>query len=192
MSSNFVRLGVVGAVLAGLAWIIAAIVEGATLAPGAVLAAYLAAWLGTLGGLAGLHARQTPRHGWPGTIGFFVAFLGAALALVGNLLTLIGTLATPTQQTFVAPAFGLGFILGYAGIGLFGIGFAFIGAVMIWARSMPMWCGVVIILGLLIALLAPLGGSIGASVVLGLMWLALGYALPSPSSAASEQPSRVR
>jgi hypothetical protein len=121
-----------------------------------------------------------------------VAFLGAVLALVGNLLILIGAIASPTQQAFVAPAFGLGFTIGYAGLGLFGVGFVFFGAVMIWARSMPIWCGVLIILGLLIALLASVVISVGASIVLGLMWLALGYALLSQSSDVAEQPSRAR
>ena len=50
-------------------------------------AIFSGAYLGMLGGLVGLHARQAGIYGRMGTVGFYLAFVGAALALVGDHLT---------------------------------------------------------------------------------------------------------
>jgi hypothetical protein len=55
---------------------------------------------------------------------------------------------------------------------------------------LPRWCGVLLIA--YFPLFAFLLGSYGwGGIALGLLWLALGYALLSSSGAAAERPSRV-
>lgn len=181
-SSRSIRWGIVGAMLASVAWMVAALLEivvGEVLGP--VLVAYLLAWLGTLGGLVGLRAVQqeaSPRGGggWVGLTGFLVAFGGALLALAGSVLTLVGATGVPIREELGDQALGLGFFVGLLGLALFGVGFVLWGVAIVWRRSMPAWSGVLMIVGLLAAsMLAWWGG--GANVVLGLLWLGLGYAL---------------
>ncbi len=171
-------MGILGAVLAGAAWIAAVPIE---LVPatsrGAVLVTYLFAWLGTLVGLLGLHAVQAPRQGWLGLTGFFGAFSGAGLALGGTVLTLAGTSGVFVREGSLDRALGLGFFIGLLGIVLFGVGFTLWGVAILQTRPMPLWCGVLIIVALLVASVLGISGRFGSSVVLGLLWIALGYAL---------------
>ena len=88
--------------------------------------------------------------------------------------------------------------LGWLGaVGVLGtlVGLVLYGAATLQARVLPRWCGILFII------LMPgmiLFGSLlsGAYPIIwsGLVWVALGYALwsQSSSSAAGEQPSRVR
>ena len=94
-SLNLVRLGALGALLAGVAWTALGLADMATFGGrgyevlnSAFLEAmlYLVALVGTLGGIAGLHARQTPNYGRLGTAGFLAAFSGTAILLVASYL----------------------------------------------------------------------------------------------------------
>src|SRR5215211_200015 len=94
-SLNLVRLGAMGAILAGVAWIASSLLEAA-IASGRspeVLgfasldeALYVVAVAGTMGGIVGLHVRQVPSYGRLGMVGFLATFTGTALLLIGLVL----------------------------------------------------------------------------------------------------------
>ena len=172
MSSNIIRWGALGAMLAGVVWAASGIVDVAftrgrspEILGFASLdeAMYIAALVGTLGGLAGLHARQATRYGWLGTAGFLAAFMGSTLLLIGLLLT------------FLIRGSALDQILGLGFLGTL-IGFALLGAATLRLGVLPRWCGLLLIVCLPLALVL---GDHGGGIVLGLVWLALGYVLLS-------------
>jgi hypothetical protein len=136
---------------------------------------------GMLGALLGLRARQAPRYGWLGAVGFALAFLGSAL------LCAITVIAIITGDALGEAVLGTIFISGVVG---WLVGFPLLGIATLRARVLPRWCGV-----LLLAYF-PLFGFLLSSygwggIALGLLWLALGYALLSASGATVQQPSRV-
>jgi hypothetical protein len=133
---------------------------------------YAIAWLGTLGGLVGLYVRQASSYLWLGMWGFFAAFLGSTLALAGTVLNLLSR-SELLQQGFHDQALGLGLLVTLIGVALFGAGFTLLGVSSLLGRTIPLWCAVAIILA---PLLTWLLGGYGA-IALGLVWLAVGYAL---------------
>ena len=173
-SLNLVRLGALGALLASVAWTVLGLVEMATLGgrdsevlSSALLEAmlYLVALVSTLGGIVGLHARQTPNYGRLGMAGFLAAFMGTAILLVGLVLSfLVGGLF---GAAFLDPVLGAGlwFVL---------VGFVLLGAATLRLEALPRWCGVALIVCLPLAITL---GNYGGGVVLGLLWGAVGYAL---------------
>ena len=172
MSSNVIRWGALGAMLAGIVWLVSGIVDVA-FARGrnpeilgfASLdeAMYVAALAGTLGGLAGLHARQATRYGWLGTAGFLAASIGSTLLLIGLVLT------------FLVRGSALDQILGIGLLGTF-IGFVLLGTATLRLGVLPRWCGLLLIVCLPLAIVL---GDHGGGIALGLVWLALGYVLLS-------------
>jgi hypothetical protein len=171
---NLVRLGALGALMAGVAWTVLGFVDMATLGGrgsdvlnSAFLEAalYLAALMSTLGGIVGLHARQTPNYGRLGTAGFLATFTGTAILLVSLVLTfLVGGLF---GATFLDPVLG-------AGLWCVLVGFVLLGAATLRLEALPRWCGVALIVGLPLAITL---GDYGGGIVLGLLWLAVSYAL---------------
>ncbi len=186
-SSNLTRWGVLGALLAGAAWILSSILNLALTAEGLVLVAYAVAWVGTLGGLVGLHARHKTSYGWLGITSFLAAFIGATLALAGSLLTLLSR-GKILQQDFLTQALGLGLFTMLVGLVLFGVGLVFLGFATLLAREMPAWSGVVLIVAMPAAWVS---GAYAGSIVLGVVWLALGYALWSGSGEAAQQATHL-
>ena len=93
-STNLVRWGALAAMASGALWVAGGLLHLAFPQdpPGALgsflnylgTAVFSAAYLGMLGGLAVLHARQMDRYGRLGRAGFFLGFAGTALALVGQ------------------------------------------------------------------------------------------------------------
>jgi hypothetical protein len=140
---NLVRLGALGALMAGVAWTVLGLVDMATLGGrgsdvlnSAFLEAtlYLAALMSTLGGIVGLHARQTPNYGRLGTAGYLATFTGTAILLVSLVLTfLVGGLF---GATFLDPVLG-------AGLWCVLVGFVLLGAATLRLEALPRWCGVV-------------------------------------------------
>jgi hypothetical protein len=171
---NLVRLGALGALMAGVAWTVLGLVDMATLGGrgsdvlnSAFLEAalYLAALMSTLGGIVGLHARQTPNYGRLGTAGFLATFTGTAILLVSLVLTfLVGGLF---GATFLDPVLG-------AGLWCVLVGFVLLGAATLRLEALPRWCGVALIVGLPLAITL---GDYGGGIVLGLLWLAVSYVL---------------
>lgn len=173
---DLVRLGAHGALLAGAAWMISSITTTTILLvqnPGLygfvtlTEASYLAALAGTLGGVIGLHARQRTSYGLLGAAGFFGAFTGTSLLLVG--LTVSFVSGSLSGLTFLDPILG---------VGLWGslLGYLLMGIATLRLRVLPQWCGALLIFSVPIAIAL---GDFGGAAVLGLLWLAVGYALLS-------------
>jgi Co/Zn/Cd efflux system component len=173
-SLNLIRLGALGALLAGVAWTVVGLVAMATVGGrgsedlstaflGETL--YLVALVGTLGGIVGLHARQTPNYGRLGTAGFLAAFTGTAILLVGLMLSfLLGGLF---GAAFLDPVLG-------AGLWCVIVGFVLLGTATLRLEALPRWCSVPLMVCLPLAIAL---GDFGGGIVLGLLWLAVGYAL---------------
>src|SRR5215218_8505466 len=93
-TENLIRWGALAALASGALWITGGILHLAYPQdpPGMLgyflnylgTAVFSAAYLGMLGGLVGLHARQMDGYGRLGTAGFLLAFVGGALAFVGQ------------------------------------------------------------------------------------------------------------
>ena len=73
------------------------------------------------------------------------------------------------------------------------VGSILLGAVIIYARVLPWWCGVLLTAGF------PLGAALGTvrsgieNIVFAIVWGLIGYALLSPrGTVAEQQPSRVK
>jgi hypothetical protein len=192
MSSNLIRWGVRGALLAAIGWTVSSIVAFvfgvAPFGPVESLSWYLIessdaiAEAGMLAALVGLHVRQAPNYGRLGTAGFVVAFVGTACLFLTTVIWL-----------FTAYEVGEGVILDVLEIpALLGMlaGFPLLGIATFRARVLPRWCGVLLIAyPAIFALAFYLVDFYGeARVLLGLPWLALGYALWSERGASVEQP----
>ncbi len=173
-----VRWGAPGAILSGLAFTVLSLLSLATPEPAAYLdVIFGAAWLSTVLPVAGLHAVQEGRYGLLGRV-------GSASLVVGAVATFLGALAVAAESASLAwPLFIVGGLFLLAGLVVLGIA-------SLRARVLPRWCGVALILALpLTALAGPLtGGLLQAQtqtnsgdypgvIVMGLLWLGLGYAL---------------
>lgn len=188
-SSNLIRLGAPGALLAGMAWIVCFIIVVIDFATRGLIpifgfpysdlgrTVYIVILVSMLLGFVGLHAAQEKSYGWLGTIGFLAAYVGSTFALVGLGVTWLFTSNVLGQE----PAVTLG--ISGMGIGLLfvGIGFLLLGIATVRARVLPRWCGVSLIVAF-VAVLVSLGfpaslGGYAVMVVLGFVWLALGYIL---------------
>ena len=101
-SSNWIRWGALGALLAGIAWIALGLIPLVILGQVALYFGGVAtvedylleilfsiALAGMLAGLVGLHARQAPNYGRLGTAGFFAAFVGVFFLLTSTLATIL-------------------------------------------------------------------------------------------------------
>jgi hypothetical protein len=194
MSSDLVRWGGVAGILAGVAWAVSGIIHFAMVYPDAgtgptgslsdylIEGAHAVAEAGMLGAPLGLRARQTPRYGWLGAVGFALAFLGSALLCA---ITVIAIISGDALGEAVLGTIFISGVLGWL------VGFPLLGIATLRARVMPRWCGVMLIA--FFPLFGFLLGSYGwGGIALGLLWLALGYALLSANGAAAQEPSRVR
>jgi hypothetical protein len=173
-SLNLVRLGALGALLASVSWTVLGLVDMATLGGrgsetlnSAFLenTLYSVALVGTLGGIVGLHARQTPSYGRLGTTGFLAAFSGTAVLLVSLIISFLA-----------GDVFGMALLNPILGAGLWCVlvGFGVLGAATLRLGALPRWCGVALIVCLPLAITF---GDYGGGIVLGLLWLAVSYAL---------------
>jgi hypothetical protein len=175
-SLNLVRLGAMGAILAGVAWIASSLLAAA-LASGrspqdlgfASLdeGLYVVAVAGTMGGIVGLHVRQAPSYGRLGTAGFLATFTGTALLLVGLVLSF--AMGSVFERTLLDYMLGLGL---WAAL----LGFMALGAATLRLGVLPRWCGVLLVICTPLAIAL---GDYGGGTVLGLLWLAVAYALLS-------------
>jgi hypothetical protein len=186
MSPDLVRLGGLAAMLDGMLWIANDL--GGRLSPDpddwdcnssydlVTNAIDSAAFLVLLAALVGLHARQRERYGTLGAVGFFAAFVGAAMVGIAN----------PAEHCLGLP---LGILVYTPGILLLSAGMLVLGIATVVARVLPRWCGMALIIGLLAIFF---GAESGGMLVFGLVWLALGYVLWSQRGVSAGQPSRAR
>src|SRR5215210_4485021 len=175
-----------GAVLGGLAWLVSVLLDSASAPQEPLFLVYAIAWLATLGGLVGLYALQASSYLLLGTSSFFAAFIGALLALAGTVLNLLSR-GDLLQQGFYEQTLGLGLFITLIGVAVFGVGFTLLGVASLLGRRIPLWVGVAIIVA---PLLAWLWGGYGA-IVLGVVWLAVGYALWLARKEANQKTSRA-
>lgn len=182
-TANLVRWGALAALGSGALWIAGGLLHLAYPQdpPGALgyylnylgTAIFSAAYLGVLGGLVGLHVRQMDSYGQLGRAGFFLAFVGAALAFVGQATSGIFPQNDTLGWLFSDPGYGF-----QAGIHLTSLGLVLMGIATLRAGVLPRWCG----FGLVALVVFLTLGAYGGFVVVGLIWLALGYALWSGKS----------
>ena len=186
-TANLIRWGALAAFASGTLWIAGGLLHLAyPQDPPGMLGYYLnylgtaifsAAYLGVLGGLVGLHARQMDSYGRLGRAGFLAAFVGAALALVGQATSGIFPQNATLGWLFSDPGYGF-----QAGILLTSVGLVLMGVATLRAGVLPRWCG----FGLIALVVFLALGAYGGFVVVGLIWLALGYALGSAESEVAD------
>ena len=179
-TANLIRWGALAALASGALWIAGGILHFAYPQdpPGALgyflnylgTAVFSAAYLGMLGGLVGLHARQMDSYGRLGRAGFLLAFAGAALAFLGQATSGIFPQNGTLGWLFSDPGFGF-----QAGILFTSLGLVLMGIATLRAGVLPRWCG----FGLIALVVFLALGAYGGFVVVGLIWLALGYVLGS-------------
>ncbi len=183
--STAIRWGVPGAILSGVLFTVLSLISLATSEPAAHLdVIFGVAWLSTIIPVAGLHAVQEGRYGLMGRG-------GAGSIVVGAIATFLGALAVASGSAFLG-----GFLFIVGGLLLLG-GLVVLGIASLRGRVLPRWCGAALILALpLTALAGPLTGGILQAqsnsgdypgvIVMGLLWLGLGYALWSWRAAAQQ------
>jgi hypothetical protein len=140
----------------------------------------LVAYGGTLVAILGLHTLHSGsgRYGRLGAAGSLLTFIGYAIVFVVIMVSILeGGATLLTVRLAAATAVLIGSIL--------------LGAMVIRARIIPWWCGVLLIIAFPLGDVsnAVLEGSEG--VLLGILWGLVGYALLSQSGTVAEQPSRV-
>lgn len=180
---NLPRWGAVGAWVAGIAWALSGVVQLAMVypnnGPGEVgsLSATLIESLHAIAEVAmivafvGLRACHRPSFGLLGNIGFWLGSVGLALmaAITIGVLVAADAIGETVASALILP----GFLTMLVWIPLMGIA--------AWrAKKIPRWCALLLILHPLffVFLLASYG--IGG-IALGMLWLAVGYALWSQS-----------
>jgi hypothetical protein len=138
--------------------------------------------------LLGLRALQAPRHGRSGTVGFVAAFVGTALLFVLTAFTpvqmflayALDVIDPRTGGVLVTLMFTTGLFLGWL------VGYTLLGVATFRAKVLPRWCGVLLVVQLpLVVFLMTFYGTGGLA--LGLVWLALGYALLSKRDKAAKR-----
>lgn len=125
----------------------------------------------------GLHARQIRSYGRPGTAGFLLAFVGAALLCVGQATSAIFVGNGALGWLFDDPGYGL-----LVGINLFLVGLLVLGIVTLRAGVLPRWCGFALIGAVVVSIFGAILKAGAAFVVVGLIWIALAHALWSEKS----------
>jgi hypothetical protein len=186
-SSNWIRWGALGALLAGIAWIALGLIPLVILGQVALYFGGVAtvedylleilfsiALAGMLAGIVGFHARQAPNYGRLGTAGFFAAFVGVFFMLASTVATI---LAGSEVLDWL-------FVLGFVGTL---VGFVLLGTATLRARVLPRWCGILLLLAVLGIPVYFALGSYGGAILNGLVWLALGYGVWSERGASVER-----
>ena len=126
----------------------------------------LMAYVGVLVAILGLHALQSPsrRYGRLGAVGSLLTFIGYAIVFVVSAIgTVQGGQALLTVRLAGAVAILIGSIL--------------LGAMIIRARVVPWWCGVLLIVAFPLGDLSNAVVRGGEGILLGLLWGSVGYAL---------------
>ena len=190
-SSDLIRWGAVGALLAAIAWLALGLIPLVILGQvalyfGGVATAedylleilFSIATLGMLAGIVGLHAREAPNYGRLGTAGFFAAFVGVFFLLASTVATI---LAGREILDWL-------FILGFVGSL---VGFVLLGGATLRARVLPRWYGILLSVAVFGIPVYFALGNYGGAILYGLVWLGLGYGLWVERGASAEQTTRV-
>jgi hypothetical protein len=142
---------------------------------------FVVALLGTLVAIAGLHVAQRGRYGWTGT-------LGSSVAAVGHLIFLYATVETLVWGTDAGPSLpDTALLVTLIGMGLLGLA-------TLLARVLPLWCGLLLVVGYPLPVFFGVGYNAWAPYgwVPAVLWVSVGYALLlSRGDTAARQPARV-
>jgi hypothetical protein len=188
---RLVRWGAVGGLIAGLGWgasgVVAFVLAGGGEGPEGSLATYLIEFCHAIGEggillwLVGSHVRQAPGYGRLGMVGFVVSFVGTVLHFFVTLIFFL------PYENFLTIVFSLG-LLGWL------VGFPLLGVATFRAKVLPRWCGLLLMVFfplISLFLFFPQSFYGPGGILVGLLWLALGYALWSWRDVSAGQPSRV-
>ncbi len=188
MSSGIVRWGGWAGVVAGVMWVLSAIliflatpqrISFNSFSDYLVPIIVLVAYLGTMVAILGLHYLQSEsgRYGRLGAAGSLIAFIGYAIVFVVATVSILEGGASLLSVRLAGAAAVL-------------IGSMLLGAMTIRTRILPWWCGVLLIIAFPLVDLSNevLRGSEG--ILLGILWGLVGYALLSSSSAPDQQLAR--
>ena len=170
MSSNLIRWGGLAAMLAGVVFVTDTVSTLTVADPSEdrgpdVL--FVVGILLAVVGLVGFHELQRGSYGRIGRAGFYTVVVASLIQVVGLVGFLLGSMA-------------LEWLVLVGGLGSL-VGFALYGAATLRAGVLPRWCGVALIVALPASI--PLGEY--ASLLFGLVWLALGYALWAQRNSAA-------
>jgi hypothetical protein len=174
MSSKVVRWGGMAGAVAAAMWLLSFILIQLTSLPKVfesfsdylIEVVLLVGYAGTMGAILGLHALQSQsgRYGRLGAVGSLVAFIGYAIVFVAT----TGSILQGSQALLSVRLTG--------GIAVL-VGSVLLGAITLYARVVPWWCGVLLIVAF------PLGDFSnaivrgGEGILLGLLWGSVAYAL---------------
>ena len=167
LSSDLIRWGGLAAILAGVMSISDILFD--------VAVPDLLAVLLMVVGLLGLHALQKNNYGRIGRVGLWTAVVASLGQVLGIVVFWLGS------EALIWLAYPVAYVAVPIGLLLYG-------AATLQARMLPRWCGLGLIIIPPITLI--LGDNYG-SVLLGLLWLALGYVLWSRRSVAADLLSRA-
>ena len=171
-SANMARFGGLVGMLDGVLWIALGLLwfllqphpwAASSVYDYLAIALFSCALLALVGGLVGLHVRQTERsrkRKGLEKISFSLAVIGATVAAVGNL----------AEDWLRIALMGWVYLLG---IFTLIAGLLFFAIAILQTKVLPRWYGWTLLVGLLGLLASMFGGSI----LFGLIWLVLGYAL---------------
>jgi hypothetical protein len=151
-SSNFIRWGGIAAVVVGAIYVLLVLFASQEIAVGSRLPGPLdtllltVTLLGQLGGIASLHVLQRDHYGQLGVVGSLVSCVGIAFLVLLSILTLLANKIGVLLAIVVV-------ILVLVGIFAPLIGLALLGAATLRAQVLPSWFGVLLIVGLPVAVL---------------------------------------
>jgi hypothetical protein len=150
-------------------------------------------------GLPGIVARQAPRAGWLGFVGFFLTFSGAFLVV--SYFAVVYLVIRPWFAVH-APGVGHQFLLTNPALFLVGTflswgGLVLLGIATMRARIFSPWAGLLLIVAVVVDFFTSPGGMVGSIagplsnviLVLGLGWM--GYALLTAKGEAEAVPQPV-
>jgi hypothetical protein len=192
-ASRLVQWGAIGGVIGGVAWAVSGVL--AFVFPGVIAfgpeyslfdrlgeSFHAIAEGGMLLWLVGSHVQQAPSYGRLGTIGFVSSFVGTTVLFLDTWLYVVAGEATPTS------VYQIGFVLGLLA---WLVGFTLLGIATLRAKVLPRWCGLLLIVFFPLILFLTSFFGVGG-ILLGLLWLALGYVLWAWRDTPAEQPARVQ
>ena len=185
MSSNVVKAGGLAGVAAAALLILSAIVEQVAPAEGIVdtgseyldRAVVILAYIAVIGAVLGIHAlhKGNVRYGGLGTAGFVMTIAGYAIIAV---VTVIATISDFEYLLTIRLGGGIVVL----------IGSLLLGVIIIRARLLPWWCGVLLILAFPLGDVANAIFSSAENLLLALLWGSVGFALLSRWRAIAQPP----